>query len=92
MCEGFSFLRQCGGMCRQVRSLKQKVVLLLDKSVTDDSLIAALRSPAARLGTFASSAAVPDQGLRTAGGKNLWLCAVLCLLILGNYHPVQMDI
>ncbi len=59
--------RQCMGMSRQVRSLKQKVVLLLDKSATDDSLIAALRSPAARLGAFASSATISDQALCTAG-------------------------
>ncbi|BDA42188.1 probable coiled-coil domain-containing protein 13 at N-terminal half [Coccomyxa sp. Obi] len=54
---------------KEVRSLKQKVVLLLDKSATDDSLIAALRSPAARLGAFASSAAVPNQALHPAGGS-----------------------
>ncbi|CAL8468122.1 g7661 [Coccomyxa elongata] len=54
---------------KEVGSLKQKVVLLLDKSATDDSLIAALRSPAARLAAFASSAIVPDQTLCTAGGS-----------------------
>ncbi len=42
-------------MCAQVRSLKAKVGLLLDKSATDDSLIAALRSPAARSGAYATS-------------------------------------
>lgn len=66
-------------MCRQVRSLKQKVVLLLDKSATDDSLIAALRSPAARLGTFASSAAVPDPALLTAGAEFIAICWVCSL-------------
>ncbi|EIE20676.1 hypothetical protein COCSUDRAFT_57244 [Coccomyxa subellipsoidea C-169] len=40
---------------KEVRSLKAKVGLLLDKSATDDSLIAALRSPAARSGAYATS-------------------------------------
>jgi hypothetical protein len=47
--------KACATIRRQVRSLKAKVGLLLDKSATDDSLIAALRSPAARSGAYATS-------------------------------------
>ena len=34
--------------CVQVKGLKQKLGLLLDKSATDDELISALRAPMAR--------------------------------------------
>ena len=34
--------------CAQVKGLRQKVGLLLDKSATDDKLITALRAPLAR--------------------------------------------
>ena len=35
-------------VCAQVKGLRQKVGLLLDKSATDDKLITALRAPLAR--------------------------------------------
>lgn len=63
----------------QVKGLRQKIGLLLDKSATDDKLISALRAPVARYAPAAD------------GGGAHWLLCGMRIMRAHSKHMLQLS-